>query len=409
MFLWIPRGRLYHSFTQSIKYFFWTLYKPLEMNTSSKNSIEKKFADYVGVKYCRIFPSARIALYFSIKALNLPHNTRVLMPPITIKPILDVIYSLGLKPKFVDLNLDDFTFDIDDLHSKIESDTRVILLTYLFGQVPNIEKIRDIAAVNSIYLIEDFSQALGADFKGKKLGSFGDISIYSASSIKTLDTLGGGFAVTNDITFRDKLSNSQKSLEYPNRSIIIRKAFTNLYRNIVTYPVIFSIFTINFLKFLRKLNLISANRMTGGRSKAPLSKLPKKWFTSYTQIQLNIFKEQIINLDNNISTRVNAAKHVLDINYNNKEMNSKRDVYWQLCVISTNPRIFLDSALVNKIDLSQTSLSLISSNLNYPDHLECPNATIIYENSFLIPCYPQLTHRDLSRLSTWYKTTGTYL
>jgi dTDP-4-amino-4,6-dideoxygalactose transaminase len=373
----------------------------LELKQEDKLNLENMFADYIGMKHCKVFPSARIALYFSLKALNLPPGTKILMPPITIKPMLDVIYGLNLEPVFVDLDKENFAFDLDDLERKISSDTRVLFLTYLFGSVPDITRITEIVKENSLILIEDFSQAIGATFHGKKIGSYGAISIYSSSSIKTLDSLGGGFAVTNDSNLDAELLQSQRLLLAPKRSILVKKAFSNLVRNIGTQTYIFSLLTANLLKILRRIDQASANRMTGTRAQSPLGELPKDWFRGYSQVQCRIAIQQFSGLSRKLNLRIENAKHILGKNMTAIFEPSKLDVYWQLCVLSKDIDKVFKSAIKNKIDISQTSLSLISENNLYSNYLHCPNAIEIYNNSFFVPCYPQLTGAQLDRLRIW--------
>lgn len=401
--MWIPRGRIYHTIPQSLKYLVWTFFSPVKIRLDDRLGIEKSFAEYIGVEHCRVFPFARTALYFSLKALNLPRGCKILMPPITIKPMLDVVYSLNLVPVFVDLSKENFAFDLDDLESKITPDAKVLLLTYLFGCVPDMQRVNKIVKENSLYLIEDFSQALGAMFQGKKLGGFGTVSVYSASSIKTLDSLGGGFAVTNDNRIAASLSESQSELGNPKRSSLVKKALSNLMRNVVTLPVIFSLFTSHVLKFLRTIDQKVTRRMTGSRSLLPLIPLPTEWFFNYSNIQCRIAKEQMIELDQKLNLRIKKARSMLEVNNTEVAPTQKLDVYWQLCMLSENIDEVFSKAIKHKIDISQTSLSLISENSNYPDSLHCVNANYIYYNSFFVPCYPQLTNSQLFRLRDWVR------
>ena len=402
--MWIPRGRLYHTISQSIKYLLWSLIYKLELKQSDKQKLESMFADYIGVKHCKVFPSARIALLFSLRALNLPSGTKILMPPITIKPMLDVVYSLNLEPVFVDLNKENFASDPDDLVRKIDSSTKVLFLTYLFGSVPDMTRINKIVEENSLILIEDFSQAIGASFQSRKVGSFGTISIYSSSSIKTFDSLGGGFAVTNDFNLNSNLLDSQLQLLKPKRTILIKKAFSNLVRNISTNTVVFSLLTANFLKVLRRTSQVSANRMTGTRSQSPLGSLPRDWFRGYTQVQCKIALEQFLEINQKLELRIMNAKNVLEQDKSGDYELSKHDVYWQLCVLSEDISKVFSSAIENYIDICQTSLSLISENKFYPHHLYCSNAIEIYNQSFFVPCYPQLTSSQLDRLRIWLRS-----
>jgi dTDP-4-amino-4,6-dideoxygalactose transaminase len=379
------------------------LVRKLELNFTDKLKLERMFAEYLSVRNCKIFPSARIALFFSLQALKLPTGSKILMPPITIKPMLDVVYFLNLEPVFVDLDKENFAFDLDDLVRKITPETKVLFLTYLFGSVPDMTRIKEIIDENSLILIEDFSQAIGATFQGKKVGSYGAISIYSSSSIKTFDTLGGGFAVTNDVILDSHLLQFQQQLLKPKRSILIKKAFSNLARNVGTNTVIFSLFTANYLKVLRRTSQDSANRMTGTRSQSPLDVLPKDWFRGYSQIQVEIAFEQFPEMDQKLKIRIKNATSILESEKIETHQLSRMNVYWQLCILSKDIDEVFSSAIQNKIDISQTSLSIISENKFYPHHAHCSNANEIYTKSFFIPCFPQLTSVEIEKLRLWLR------
>ncbi len=94
------------------------------------------------------------------------------MPPITIKPMVDVVLSLGLRPVFVDLELETLCFDVDQLKKAITPKTRAILVSST-KLVPDLEPLLTVSQEHGLVVIEDFSHALNASFRGKKLGTFG--------------------------------------------------------------------------------------------------------------------------------------------------------------------------------------------------------------------------------------------
>ena len=101
---------------------------------------ETLFAKYIDRKYCVSFPFARTAIYYALRSQNLPKGSEVIMPPISIKGILDVVVHLGLVPRYVDLDLKNFCFD-EKLSEAINENTRAVIITYLFGTAPNIKNL----------------------------------------------------------------------------------------------------------------------------------------------------------------------------------------------------------------------------------------------------------------------------
>jgi dTDP-4-amino-4,6-dideoxygalactose transaminase len=114
----IPRGVIYHSLGQSLGYLLSSLFMPL--NDKEKVArLETSFSSYCDRKHCVAFPFARTAIHFVLRNLNLPKGSEILMPPITIKGIVDAVIDLGLIPVYVDLDPDTVNFSMNELRSKV--------------------------------------------------------------------------------------------------------------------------------------------------------------------------------------------------------------------------------------------------------------------------------------------------
>ena len=213
---------------------------------------ESEFAKYNGSKFCKAFPFARTAIYHSLKYKNFPKGSEVIMPPISIKGILDVVLELGLVPVFVDIDPKNLCFEESSLKEKINKNTKAIVITYLYGIVPNVKKIIKICKKNNLFIIEDFSHNLNSQFESKKIGTFGDVGVYSSSSIKTLDTFGGGLAITDDNNIYEYFNKVIKNFKTPPRIIVIKKIIINLVRNFATNRMLFFMFTFPIIKILKK-------------------------------------------------------------------------------------------------------------------------------------------------------------
>ena len=108
------------------------------------------------------------------------------------------------------MDLETHNIDILDLRKKISLKTKIIHITYLSGLVPNLDEIIDISKKNNLILLEDISQAYGANYKGKLCGTFGDASIGSFSLGKTISSNGGGVVIINNTKLKDKFKNYLK-------------------------------------------------------------------------------------------------------------------------------------------------------------------------------------------------------
>ena len=161
----IPRTIVNHPIWFDVRNWFRTFrlgsITPAEAEARVRD-FEESFSEYYGVRNTIAFPFARTALYASLKSQGFEKGSEVLMPPITIKPMMDVVISLGLKPVFVDIELETLCFDPAKLAEAITPRTRAALITYLFGVAPNAEELTRICKDRGLFVIEDFSHALNA-------------------------------------------------------------------------------------------------------------------------------------------------------------------------------------------------------------------------------------------------------
>ncbi|MDA9973154.1 DegT/DnrJ/EryC1/StrS family aminotransferase [Candidatus Pelagibacter ubique] len=395
----IPRGSINHKISDEVK----NLFKSIFYNLNSQKIVERfeqKFAFYNERKFCCAFPFARTAFYYSIKSLNIPSGSEIIMSPITIKPILDVILELNLKPVFCDLDSDTLCYDEVQLEKKINHNTKLIVITYLFGMVPNLEIYSEFKK-NGKFIIEDFSQCLNGKFKNKYIGTFGDISIYSSSSIKTLDTYGGGLAIMDKESYYLPLKANQKKLLDPSRIFLIKKIVTNLVRNILTNRFIFSFLTYYIIFFL---NLISQNtKMLGDRSISPIKSLPKSWFQKYTSVQAEIGIAKLDQVREEDKKRIDIAEKIKnllssnEINFPNGN-NFGSNVYWQLLFYTNHPLKIRNYLYKKGIDTTSTSLEKICSLKEYGYEHTLPGVEKIYNQSLFFPCFSKMNKKQKQKV-----------
>jgi len=188
-----------------------TLYSKLKnifktgMITESKyrEEFEKRCADFLGVKYVVAVGSGTSALILTIKCLDL--KGEILLPSFTFTSDGHALLWCGLKPVFVDINPRTFNINSSLIEKKITSKTSAILPTHVFGNPCEIGKIQKIAKKYNLRVICDAAHAFGAEYKGKSVACFGDVSIYSLTPTKVLTTGEGGLIATNNKKLAHKL------------------------------------------------------------------------------------------------------------------------------------------------------------------------------------------------------------
>lgn len=160
---------------------------------------EKVFAEYCNSKYCVGVGNGLDALFLALKALNVKDGDEVIVPSNTyIATALAVTY-VGATPVFVEPDIRTFNIDPAKIEKAITEKTKAIMPVHLYGQACDMEPIMKIAKKYNLLVVEDCAQAHGATYKGKVVGSFGDVAGFSFYPGKNLGALGdAGAIVTNN-------------------------------------------------------------------------------------------------------------------------------------------------------------------------------------------------------------------
>ncbi len=166
---------------------------------------EEEFATYVGSKYAVAVSSGTAALELALTALDLPKEAEVITTPFTFVATSNAILYNSLKPVFVDIEPTTFNIDADKIISALTPRTRAILYVDYAGQPCNFSRLREIATEKNLLLIEDASHALGAEYRGKKVGSLAHLTTFSFHPVKNITTGEGGMITTNDESMYKKL------------------------------------------------------------------------------------------------------------------------------------------------------------------------------------------------------------
>ncbi len=164
---------------------------------------EEKFAGYCGTKYAVAVNSGTAALHCALVACGITQGDEVITSPFTFIATANTILMVGAKPVFADIDPETFNIDAQKIEEKVTKKTKAILPVDLYGQVYDVEKVRKIAQKYSLNIIEDAAQAIGAEFKNKKAGTFSNVGCFSFYATKNMFTGEGGMVVTNSKYIRD--------------------------------------------------------------------------------------------------------------------------------------------------------------------------------------------------------------
>ncbi len=169
-------------------------------------SLEKECADYVSCKYGIAVSSGSDALLVALMALGIKEGDEIITSPHTFFATAGAIARLGAKPVFCDIELQTYNLDPTQVKSKVTSRTKAFLPVDLFGQSADLAPLVELSQAHSIPIIEDAAQAIGTEYQGKRVGSFGQISCFSFFPSKNLGAMGdAGLVTTHDAALAEKL------------------------------------------------------------------------------------------------------------------------------------------------------------------------------------------------------------
>lgn len=160
---------------------------------------EEEFASYLGVNYAVGVGNGTDALVLILDALNIGKGDEVITTPFTFFATAESISRVGATPVFVDINSKTYNIDVQQIESAITPRTKAIMPVHLFGHPAEMDRINEIAEKHDLFVIEDACQAAGAEYKGRKAGSLGDVAAFSFFPTKNLGGAGDGGAVTTDV------------------------------------------------------------------------------------------------------------------------------------------------------------------------------------------------------------------
>jgi dTDP-4-amino-4,6-dideoxygalactose transaminase len=169
-------------------------------------AFEREFADFCGVRYGIGVGSGTDALQLGLLACGIGEGDEVITVSHTFIATVEALHNIGAVPVFVDIEPPTYLMDVSKIEARITPRTKAILPVHLYGQVVDISPLLDIARRNKLKVIEDACQAHGAEYQGKRAGSFGDIGCFSFYFTKNLGAYGeAGMVVTNSAEIAERV------------------------------------------------------------------------------------------------------------------------------------------------------------------------------------------------------------
>jgi len=159
---------------------------------------EDGFSKFCGTKYGIACSNGTIAIHLALESLGLGKGDEVMIPTFTMIATANAVVYCGAKPVLIDSEKETWGMDPKLIEEKITERTKAILPVHIYGHPCDMDPIKEIAKKHKLWIVEDAAEAHGAEYKGKKVGSIGDIGCFSFYGNKILTTGEGGMCVTNN-------------------------------------------------------------------------------------------------------------------------------------------------------------------------------------------------------------------
>lgn len=165
---------------------------------------ENAFAEYIGVKYATAVSNGTVAIHLALLAIEVGKGDEVIVPSFTYIASVNPIIYQGATPVFVDSVKDTWQMDEQEVERKITDKTKAVIAPHIYGHPCKLNRLREICDRHHLYLIEDCAEAIGSEYAGRKVGSYGELACFSFFGNKTITTGEGGMVVSNHKELLDK-------------------------------------------------------------------------------------------------------------------------------------------------------------------------------------------------------------
>lgn len=159
--------------------------------------LEEAFARYLGMQHALLLPSCTSAIHLSLLALGIGPGDEVILPDVTWIATAAPISYVGATPVFADIDPRTWCLSVDSMEECLSQKTKAVLTVDLYGNLPEMDAVRETARREGIAIVEDAAEAIGSEYKQRKAGSLGDVGVFSFHGSKTVTTGEGGMLVTD--------------------------------------------------------------------------------------------------------------------------------------------------------------------------------------------------------------------
>jgi len=367
----------------------------------SLEELDKKFKNYLGLKHVFSFNSLRSALLISLKGLGFEKKDEILLQSFTCNAAANPIIWSGLKPVYVDCDEKTFNIDADDLKRKITKKSRAVVVQHTFGLPADLDRISEICRQNNLILIEDCAHSLGSVYKGRKIGTFGKISLFSFSRDKVISSVYGGMVVTNDDFLAKKIEEFRKKINHPSYFWTFQQLLHPVLMNWLILPT-YRILGKYLLIFFQWFFILSkAVHWKEKKGKKP-GYFPKKLPNALAKLAVNQFEK----LDKfNVHRRRIANFYAENLNL---ELLNSGHIYLRFTIKNQRAHQIIKNAWKNNLLIGDWYASPVAprdTNLEklYYKKGSCPTSEKLSEETFNLPTHINISEKEAQEVLAFLK------
>jgi len=364
-------------------------------NSSAYETFRDEISNYLNCKYVNLTCSGFSGLYTLLKAYDLKKDDEVIVPAYTCRDVLRLVITMGLKLKLVDIEPYTYNMDPESLNKEISNKTKVVIATHMFGYPCTIDEITEISRDHGARVIEDACQAMGAEYEGKKVGTYGDSGLFSLNMGKPITTIHGGIVCTDD-------------RELSNRLSAINGAFKKygVKHQIKTFGYMVGYSLCNVNAFYSLMYSLMGNKNLGETNSISYSELGDLMY-KYTEFQASLGVKQLSKLDAYNNARIKNASYLMEnldreglffpeVSEQLKPTYSRFPVYFEN--ISREKRDKLINSFISSGIEVTPYLPDSLPNLYNEKSSDFPIAEQMTNKTLTVPTHPNMNRKDLDKI-----------
>ena len=365
---------------------------------------EEAFTRFLGSGHVRTCSTeyGRMALYFILKAMDLPPGSEVVVPALTFWVVPEITKVAGLKPVFADIDPETFTLSPAAVRRAITPNTRAILPTHLYGLSCDMDPILELARQHDLKVIEDCAHSLGATYKGRMVGTLGDASFFSFQAFKPLNTYGGGLAWMRDTDLARRVGELADGEAWPTEERVEGILRSGKWQHTFIRPRVFTYSLFPIWYAASWVNAKPEKRLW--ENVRPLSPLPEHYRGRFTNVQAAIGLAGLERMPEFIDRTRRHARMLDDLLGDARDIVVPRippdrtHVYYQYCAYVPDTETIVKRCIRRGVDVAPMHVDVCPKmELFGPNAVPSPGAEKA-ATAVQVPVYESLSDQEIERV-----------